>query len=140
TARRQHDIARRLGIAFRGEVSLADADLIVDGLLGYSTQGAPRGTVERLIDAANESARPILAVDLPSGLDPDTGRPLATAIRATCTLTLALPKTGLLAPESRPYVGELVVADIGIPPAAYRAAAVDTNALFAHGDLIRLAS
>src|SRR5438067_66068 len=115
-----------------------EADLIRDGLLGYSARGAPRGTVATLIDVANASTRPILAIDLPSGIDPDSGAVPGTAIRAAATVTLALPKTGLLRPEASPYVGTLLLADVGIPHAAFSRIGVNTSRLFERGDLVRI--
>jgi NAD(P)H-hydrate epimerase len=141
TARQQHDIAQRAGVrmAALDEAGFDGVDLIVDGLLGYSVQGAPRGDTELLIRAADRSRVPILAVDLPSGLDPDTGIPLGIAIRAECTVTLAVPKVGLLAASARPLVGELLLADIGIPPLVYDRFGIDARSLFVGGDLVRVA-
>jgi hydroxyethylthiazole kinase-like uncharacterized protein yjeF len=115
-----------------------DADLLLDGLLGYSARGAPRDDVARLIAAANTSAVPILAVDLPSGLDPDSGDVPDVAIRAKATVTLALPKKGLLVNGARDAVGELLLADIGIPHVAFDRVGVDTRRLFIDGDLVRI--
>src|SRR5262249_50819184 len=136
----QHDIARRLGVRMveADERAFDGADLIVDGLLGYSARGAPRGQMEALIRAADRSRVPILAVDLPSGLDPDTGRPLGIAIRAACTVPRARPKRGLLAPGARTLVGELLLADMGIPPAAYDRFGIDARLLFGDGDMVRV--
>ncbi len=118
--------------------TLAEADLVIDGLLGYSARGAPRGLLGELVRAANRSGAPILAVDLPSGLHPDTGEPLGVAIRAACTVTLALPKTGLLEPRSRALVGELLLADIGIPASVYDRFGIDAKGVFGAGDLVRI--
>jgi NAD(P)H-hydrate epimerase len=115
-----------------------EADLLIDGLLGYSARGAPREAVARLIDAANASNVPILAVDLPSGVDPDTGAVPGKAIRARATVTLALPKPGLLASGRRELVGQLVLADIGVPHAAFVRVGVKTWTLFEEGDLVRI--
>ena len=115
-----------------------DADLLIDGLLGYSARGAPREPVAGLIQAANASHLPILAVDLPSGIDPDTGASTGIAIRATATVTLALPKAGLLVMEARENVGHLALADIAIPHAAFAKLGVDTSRLFQQGDLVRI--
>ena len=115
-----------------------DADLLLDGLLGYSARGAPRDTVAELIAAANASTVPILAVDIPSGLDPDTGTGTDVAIHAKATVTLALPKTGLLAAGARGAVGELLLADIGIPHLAFARVGIDTRRLFVDGDLVRI--
>jgi hydroxyethylthiazole kinase-like uncharacterized protein yjeF len=115
-----------------------EADLLIEGLLGYSARGAPRATVARLIDTANGSRIPVIAVDLPSGIDPDTGAVPGPAIRAAATVTLALPKTGLVVTEARKYVGELVLADVGIPHAAFAKIGVDTRGVFVEGDLVRI--
>jgi NAD(P)H-hydrate epimerase len=119
-----------------GPDELDGAELLLDGLLGYSASGAPRDDVADCIRLADRSRVPILAIDLPSGLDPDTGVPRGVAIRAACTVTLALPKRGLLAPEAAPLVGALVLADIGIPAAAY--GRPDVAGLYEGGDLVRL--
>jgi hydroxyethylthiazole kinase-like uncharacterized protein yjeF len=115
------------------------ADLLIDGLLGYSAHGAPRDTIAMVIEAANGSNVPILAVDIPSGIDPDTGAVAGTAIRAKATVTLALPKPGLMAAGAQPYVGQLVLADIGVPHAAFVRVGVKTWTLFEEGDLVRVA-
>jgi NAD(P)H-hydrate epimerase len=155
-ARRQHDALVRLGVPVRDTTMITDYDFIqrnknvdavIDGLLGYSTRGAPRGEIARLIlitsAARGNGLRPIVAVDLPSGIDPDTGEKLsavpAGAIPATLTVTLGLPKRGLLREPARRWIGELVVADIGIPPEAFVRVGIDARGLFARGDLLRVA-
>jgi NAD(P)H-hydrate epimerase len=137
---RQHDILGRIGVALAQaeEARLESAELLVDGLLGYSVRGAPRGNVELLIREADRSRVPIVAVDLPSGLDPDSGQPLGIAIRAAVTVTLALPKVGLVSTASRSLVGELLLADIGIPPVAYERFGIDARRCFVDGDLVRV--
>ena len=80
----------------------------------------------------------ILAVDLPSGLHPDTGDPLGVTIRAALTVTLALPKRGLIATRSHALVGDLLLADIGIPPQVFDRLALETRGLFESGDLVRI--
>jgi NAD(P)H-hydrate epimerase len=136
-ARQQHDILAAIGVP-RGAAAALDADLLIDGLLGYSVAGPPREAVADLIRAANASRLPILAVDLPSGLHPDSGEPLGVTIRAALTVTLALPKRGLMATRSRPLVGDLLLADIGIPPLAFDRLAIETRGLFESGDLVRI--
>jgi hydroxyethylthiazole kinase-like uncharacterized protein yjeF len=135
-ARRQHDILAKLGVHLGAAAE--DADLLIDGLLGYSVTGPPREAVADLIRAANASRVPILAADLPSGLHPDTGEPLGVTIRAALTVTLALPKRGLVATRSRALIGELLLADIGIPPHAFDRLAIETRGLFEQGDLVRI--
>lgn len=98
---------------------LSGADVILDGLLGFSLKGAPHGTTQRLIEAANAAGSPILAIDVPSGLDATTGARPGACIRANATLTLALPKKGLGAPGAQDVTGDVTVADIGVPPAVY---------------------
>ena len=88
---------------------------MVDALLGYSLSGAPGGRTAELIEWANATKAPILAADLPSGLDATTGNVPGAVIAPRWTMTVALPKTGLLTER----VGELYLADIGIPPAVY---------------------
>jgi hydroxyethylthiazole kinase-like uncharacterized protein yjeF len=146
----QYDILARLGLALYDATTLDDRFLahrlsgrhvILDGLLGYSTTGAPRGQIERLIRVANVAGAnaPVLSVDLPSGLDPDTGATLGSeAVRAALTVTLALPKAGLMRPSARAAVGRLLLADIGIPAEAYEAFGIDAHAVFAPGDLVRI--
>ncbi len=94
-------------------------DLVIDALIGYSLHGAPRGTTLALIDAANLALAPVLALDVPSGLDATSGETPGVAVIADGTMTLALPKIGLSAPTAEPYVGELYLADIGVPPSLY---------------------
>lgn len=113
---------------------LPPADLIIDALLGFSIAGAPAGTIASLIRAANTHPAPVLAIDVPSGLDATSGTVFDPCIRADATLTLALPKTGLLAPEARAVVGSLVVADIGVPPEAYARLGLTVKPLFSTGD------
>jgi NAD(P)H-hydrate epimerase len=117
---------------------LPGADLIVDALLGFGLSGAPSGPAAHLIVAANAHPAPILAVDLPSGIDARTGDPYDPCIRADATLTLALPKTGLLTAAARPLIGELAVADIGIPPEVYARLGVRVGPLFAERSIVRV--
>jgi NAD(P)H-hydrate epimerase len=98
---------------------LPEATIVVDGLLGFSTIEAPRGTTARLIDMANGHDAYRLAIDVPSGIEATTGAAFAPCIVAAETITLGLPKTGLMTGEAVANTGRLVLADIGIPPAAY---------------------
>ena len=94
---------------------LEGAAWIVDALLGTGARGEPREPYATVIDQLNASGLPILAVDVPSGLDCDSGRISNHTIRAAHTCTFVAAKPGFLLPESRPYVGQLHVADIGAP-------------------------
>jgi NAD(P)H-hydrate epimerase len=91
-------------------------DLLIDAVFGTGLKGVVEEFYQRIIETANGSGVPILAVDIPSGLDANSGKPLPVAIRASRTVTMGLPKVGLLAPSAYEFVGELEVADIGYPP------------------------
>jgi hydroxyethylthiazole kinase-like uncharacterized protein yjeF len=94
-----------------------DADLVVDALFGTGLRGELKGEFRSLIETINHLGRSILAVDIPSGLDCDTGEPLGAAIRAAYTVTFVAVKKGFLAsPEASRYVGELYIASIGVEP------------------------
>lgn len=95
---------------------LRPAALVVDALFGTGLRGEVREPGRTAIELLNQARKPVVAVDIPSGLDCDTGQPLGVAVKAEVTVTFARAKVGLLRPEARPYVGRLVVADIGIPP------------------------
>lgn len=109
---------KRMGLPL-GEPQLSDADMIIDAMLGYGLEGDPRPPISEWIVKANESGSHILALDTPSGLSLDSGKNSAFCIQAKTTLTLALPKKGLLNPEAKTCVGDLYLADIGVPPELY---------------------
>ena len=96
----------------------ASAGLVVDGLLGIGASGAPRGVVAEAIAYIRHAATRslVLAIDIPSGLDADSGQAAGAVVSADVTLTMGLPKRGLLAPEAIEHVGHLKVAQIGFPP------------------------
>lgn len=92
-------------------------NVIVDSILGIGIRGAVRGVAKEAIDTINNnrSGRLIVSIDAPSGIDPNTGEVLGVAVKADITVTLHAPKKGLI---DNPYVGELIVADIGVPKKA----------------------
>lgn len=115
------NIVRKLGIpmyALNRSVPrlLKSADVIIDAIFGIGLTRAIQGPIKKLIAQVNSLNKPVLAVDIPSGLDTDTGRPLGTAIKATRTVTLGYPKTGFKNPAAKKYIGKVVVADISLPP------------------------
>ncbi len=114
------------------------ADVILDGVIGYSLAGHPRGAAADLIRWANAHDAPVLSLDVPSGVDTTTGAVYDPAIRASATLTLALPKHGLLAAAA--HTGERYLADISVPPGLYAAIdpALDPGPLFATSTIVRL--
>jgi NAD(P)H-hydrate epimerase len=91
--------------------------LIIDGLFGIGLNRALSEHWVRFLTAVNQSRRPVLSVDVPSGLDADTGETHGAAVRADITLTIAAPKRGLLRPSAWTFVGQLEVApEIGLAP------------------------
>ena len=117
---------------------LPPADLVVDALIGYGLSGVPRDRTADLIQLANSSVAPILSLDAPSGVDPTTGRLAVPHVSATATMTLALPKRGLLQPGAQAACGQLYLADIGVPPALYEFLDLEVPPLFAHDTVLPL--
>lgn len=116
-------------------------DLIVDGLIGYSLKGSPRGINAELIRWANSSLAPVLSLDVPSGLDTTTGKAFDPTMKANATMTVALPKEGLRAQGAIDVVGELYLADIGVPRELYAGdgLGLDVGPIFARSDVVRVA-
>ncbi len=98
--------------------ALVEMDLIVDALLGTGTRGAPRGAVDTAIAAIGQSGRPVLALDVPSGVDASTGEVPGLAVVAEITVTFHAGKPGLWIAPGRNHAGTVVVAPIGIPAGA----------------------
>ena len=114
------------------ELGSLRADVVIDAVIGYGLLNAPRGRARDLISWANEAGAPILSLDVPSGVDATTGEAPGVFARPRATLTLALPKVGLV-PER---TGDLVLADIGIPGAVYDKLGVPYTSPF--GDRFRV--
>ena len=95
--------------------NLAETDLVLDALIGYSLSGSPSGAAASLIGWINQFGKRVISLDLPSGLDATSGEVPGVCVRADQTLTLALPKPGLL----NPLAGDLYLADIGITPEVF---------------------
>jgi len=139
--RHQLRILRAMGLPImRRAPEAPHFDLIVDGVIGYSLNGAPRGGSAELIAWANEQNAPTLSLDAPSGIDTTTGIAFEPSIRATATMTLALPKEGLRSPAVHTQVGELYLADIGVPPALYAAPPLEleVGTMFAQSDIVEV--
>jgi len=122
--------------AWSGE--LTPADLYIDALLGYGASGAPRGAIAEIIAALNRAGQPVLALDVPSGLDAATGWAEGEAVVATATITLGLAKSGLLMEQARSLVGVLYLGDIGIPRPLLASLGVDVEGLFEEDDIVKL--
>ena len=120
-----YQVASRLGISITEchpedvdeslEEALGAADWIVDALFGTGLSSEVRPPFAMLIDRINAIETPVLAVDLPSGLDCDTGQPLGTAIRAVKTVTFVAHKVGFSQPGASDWTGEVDVVSIGVP-------------------------
>ncbi|TMH94589.1 NAD(P)H-hydrate epimerase [Candidatus Bathyarchaeota archaeon] len=134
----QLHILEKMGIPILStEYALRDYDLLIDGLMGYGLEGNPRDRVAMIIEDANSSGRPILALDVPSGMNATSGEAYDPCIKATATLTLALPKTGFLSPSASPYVGDLYLADISIPRKVYQSFG-QQNILFQNDTILKV--
>ncbi len=120
-ARTNLDIARNLGLKIeeiQADFAFLDTlhcDLLIDAIFGTGLHGNVRDPIANIINAINDLSIPILSVDLPSGLDADTGHPLGTCIQAGRTVTIGLPKRGLLLHPGAELAGELEIVDIGFP-------------------------
>ena len=120
------DVLFKIGLAVKPircvsetEDALTRSNLIIDALFGTGLRGEVKGIAADVIQAINASKCPVVAVDIPSGLDADTGRIWGVCVKADRTVTFALPKLGLLVHPGAAYVGRLVVGDIGIPHQLY---------------------
>lgn len=109
-------------------------DLVLDALIGYGLQQAPKGRSAELIAWTTSSRAPVLSLDIPSGVDSTTGQAPGVFIKARSTLTLALPKKGLL-PQ---HTGDLYLGDIGIPAAVYQRLGVTYVSPFGREFYVRL--
>ncbi len=129
----------RLGVTIGDEIRLEGAQVILDALVGTGLSRPPAGKVADWIGAVNAAGGRVVAVDIPSGLDTDTGEAYEPTVRATVTVTLGLPKTGLLAGSGPELAGEVWVADIGIPAEVYAALGLAVpDHLFAMHDRLQL--
>lgn len=120
--RRQYDRARAVGVRFRTRAdaaavreALSDCDVIVDALFGTGLSRPLTGEPLAIVRAINRIGRPVVSVDVPSGMSADDGSPRGDSIRAAITVTFGLPKLGFYTTEGRARVGTVVTADIGFP-------------------------
>lgn len=121
TTQHQLNILEKLALRIVNDLpQLTEFDLLVDSILGYNVKGEVREPIKSIIDGLNSSKVPIISLDLPSGLNPNTGKAEGVAVKATATLTLAASKVGLLKQPAKPFVGELYLADIGIPKEVFK--------------------
>ena len=118
-----------------GDSLRISADLVVDGLLGTGIHLPLREPLPQLIAAVNRSGTPVVAIDLPSGLDSESGDGEAEAVQALGTVTLGLPKPAL---RGARCCGRLFLADIGLPPALFGADEIAVSRLYRAGDLLEI--
>lgn len=132
-ARLELDALLKVGVDLADELFLEDADVVLDAIFGTGLTRAPEGKFAEWIEAINLSGKEVIAVDVPSGLDAESGLAYAPFVRADVTITLGLPKPGLST-----FGGKVIVVDIGVPFEAYAAVGVEVaRDLFASGDAIR---
>lgn len=112
----------------------AQADLIIDAVIGYQLEGAPRAAHMGLIRASNAVDVPVLSLDVPSGIDANSGTAPGVAVQPARTLTLALPKVGLMEENA----GELWLADMGISPGVYARAGIVIEPIFGYETRVKL--
>ena len=106
---------------------IASCELLIDAIFGTGLRGTVRDPIAPIINTINRLSIPILSVDLPSGLDADTGHPLGTCVRADRTVTIGLPKRGLLMHPGAELAGKLEIADIGFPEQVVAAQNIKVN-------------
>ena len=137
--RKELDVLNRLGVDVSANLNIARAELVVDAIFGTGLSRAPEGLFSEWIETINASGARIVAVDVPSGLDSDSGVAYAPTVRADLTVTLGLPKPGLLSADGPRLCGDVWVADIGVPFEAYAELGLHVPPdLFAASDRIRL--
>lgn len=131
-------IAQRIGvhISVGADADLGQPALVLDCLLGYGQRGAPHGETASLIERS--AGRRVLALDVPSGLELETGILHAAHVRAEATVTLACPKDALRAPGGEAAVGALYVADISVPPLVYPSLGVPYATPFGRDSIVRI--
>jgi len=101
------------------------ANIILDGIIGYSIKGNPRGVAAKMIDFANGSNTKVISLDTPSGIELTDGIANIPSVKSNATLTLALPKKGLFKPKIKKQVNQLYLADIGVPLQLYKKMGLD---------------
>lgn len=147
STRRQLGILREAGIVDPGdmevnEIALEDhllrAELVIDALVGYGLAGPPVGIAAAATELAVASKKPILALDVPTGVNASSGEVSKPAIRAMTTLILDLPKRGVIEPAARGHVGELYLGDLGIPLSVHERMGIAAGGLFSEGPIVRL--
>lgn len=120
------------------ENSILKADLIIDALLGYKINRSPEGDYSYLIEIANKSKAKRISIDLPSGLNPDSGDPYNPCMKADYTLALGAIKKGLLEKKAEEFAGKLYLGDVGIPREVYQLLGIEMPNIFEKNELIKV--
>ena len=120
------------------EDSVLKADLVIDALLGYKVNRNPEGDYSYLIELVNKSKTKKLSIDVPSGLNPDSGEPCNPCIKADYTLALGVIKKNLLEKKAKEFVGKLYLGDVGIPKEVYQLLGIEMPNLFEKNELVRV--
>jgi len=116
----QADILTKLPVKIYEEVLPSKTyDIIIDGVIGYSLKGEPRGFAKEMIEFCNMSDSTVVSLDSPSGLNLEGEITNINIVKADYTITLALPKVGLNSDKAKEYIGKLFLADISVPPSLY---------------------
>lgn len=143
-AKIQWDILKKLPVYIKigeealGFLSNCNCDMVIDALIGYGLSGKPRGWTADCISIINRRDVTVVALDVPSGLNATTGEIEGMCVRATLTLTLALPKIGLVSPKAKRVTGDIYLADIGVPSVFYREIGIDVKPIFEKDTIIKL--
>ena len=144
-ARQYHHTLVEMGVAIQplGTGSLPEemaskVNLCVDALVDYSTTQPPDSCIVKGIVCLNALKKNVVALDVPSGLDCDTGQTHEPFVKANFTVTMALPKPGLMCEETKHIVGKLFLADIGIPPMLLEEISLAPNPIFVQESIIAL--
>ena len=138
-AARELEALQRVGVHVSSELRLGDGPVVVDALFGTGLTRAPEGRFAEWIDVINTTKKRVISIDVPSGLDADTGVAYAPTVRADITITLGLPKAGLLTADGPHMSGDVFIADIGVPSEAYAALGISVPPdLFGDDELVRM--
>jgi NAD(P)H-hydrate epimerase len=132
--RKQYEALARLGVRHGDDSD--DHELVIDAVLGYGQKGAPSGEAAALIRRAARAV--VLSLDVPSGLELESGRLHDPHIRAAATLTLALPKEGLRSGDAADVIGDLYLADISVPPALYERLGLSYSSRFGRSSIVEI--
>ena len=142
-AAQQLETVRQLPISvvFAGNqaeyIDWCSCQLVIDAIFGYGLNRPVEGMVSKIIRTINTLDCPVLSLDAPSGLDTTNGHISDAIIKADATLTLALPKTGLVKDGAHSYVGQLFIGDISVPPLLYCELGLEVEPFFADSPIVR---